>query len=175
MSIDAMDDQLVQLRTQIPHPGLLTHVEVECYGTKMALQELATISVSGKQMLSVNVYDKSIVKNVESAIMKANLGLLPIIGNTDSGDSSVIQVPIPKLDTNGKKEVVKVISRLGEAAKVTIRNHRKDAMQSIRKLPSSVSEDEKRRGEKDVQKEIDDALQIISKAIASKEKEVMSV
>lgn len=110
------------------------------------------------------------VQNVESAIMKANLGLQPIVGGGD-GDS-IIRVPVPVLDSDGKKELAKVVARIGETTKVAIRGHRKDAMQAIKKLPSAVSEDEKRAAEKSVQKVIDEALVVVTNAIALKEKEI---
>lgn len=171
-TFDSMNSDFKQLQTGVPHPGLITHIIVSCYGTTMPIQDLATVSVSQNRIISVNVYDSDIRKNVESAIIKANLGLHPIsLGDSDEKLSSVIHVPVPILDNEGKKQIKRVINKIGESSKVAIRNHRKEAMQAIRKL-QSLTEDEKRRAEKEVQKLVDESLLITSKATAGKESEI---
>ena len=91
--------------------------------------------------------------------MKANLGLQPIVSG--DGAASVIQVPVPVLDGEGKRELVKVIARIGEATRVSVRNHRRDAMQAVKRLAAELTEDERRRLEKDVQRVIDETLQTL--------------
>ena len=102
--------------------------------------------------------------------MKANLGLQPIVSGSDG--ASVIQVPVPVLDNEGKRELMKVISKIGEATRVSLRNHRRDAMQAFKRLTSELTEDDKRRLEKDAQKIIDESLQSVEHAISAKEREI---
>ena len=102
--------------------------------------------------------------------MKANLGLQPIVSGSDG--ASVIQVPVPVLDNDGKRELMKVISKIGEATRVSLRNHRRDAMQAFKRLTSELTEDDKRRLEKDAQKIIDESLQSVEHAISAKEREI---
>lgn len=102
--------------------------------------------------------------------MKANLGLQPIVSGSDG--ASVIQVPVPVLDNEGKRELMKVISKIGEATRVSLRNHRRDAMQAFKRSTSELTEDDKRRLEKEAQKIIDESLQSVEHAISAKEREI---
>jgi ribosome recycling factor len=150
---------------------MLEPVQVEAYGTHMPLNQLATVSVPEPRLLSVQVWDKSMVKAVEKAIVDSNLGLSP------ATEGQVLRLRIPELNEERRKELVKVAHKYAEAAKVAVRHVRRDGLDTVKKLEKSheISEDDQKRLDNDVQKATDASIAEIDQLLAAKEKELLTV
>ncbi len=159
------------LRTGRASAGLLEPIMVEVYGSMMPLNQVGTISVPESRMLSVQIWDKGSVKAVEKAIRDSNLGLNPSV------DGQSIRVPIPELSEERRKELAKVAGKYAENAKVAIRNVRRDGMDSLKKQEKDgdISEDDLRRLSDEIQKKTDAHIKLVDEALATKEKDIMSV
>jgi ribosome recycling factor len=170
-ALEALRKELAGLRTGRAHANLLDPVSVEAYGQKMHLNQLGTISVPEARMLSVMVWDKSMVKAVEKAIREANLGLNPMVEGT------LIRIPLPEMSQDRRKELVKVAHKYAEQARVAVRNVRRDGMERLKKEEKSgtISQDEHRRLSDEVQKLTDGHIAKIDENLAGKEKEIMTV
>ena len=171
-AISVLKQELGGLRTGRASAGLVDHVQVEAYGSHMPLNQVATVSVPEPRLLSVQVWDRSLVHAVEKGISAANLGLTP---NTEG---QTIRLRIPELNEDRRKELAKVAHKYAEAARVAIRHVRRDAMDVLKKLEKdlhTMSEDEHKRQSDLVQKETDQAIADIDGSLASKEKEIMTV
>ncbi len=144
---------------------------MDAYGTHMPLNQLATISVPEPRLLSVQVWDKSMVKAVEKAIVDSNLGLSP------ATEGQVLRLRIPELNEERRKELVKVAHKYAEAARVAVRHVRRDGLEVLKKLEKdhAISEDYHKRHADQVQKATDQAIHDVDAALASKEKEIMTV
>ncbi len=166
-----LKQELGGLRTGRASASLLDHVQVEAYGTHMPLNQLASISVPEPRLISVQVWDRSMVHPVEKAISAANLGLTP---NTEG---QVLRLRIPELNQERRKELVKVAHKYAEAARVAVRHVRRDGMELLKKLEKDhkVSQDDHTRMSDEVQKATDLAIAEIDQALAAKEKEIMTV
>ena len=167
----ALKHELGGLRTGRAAASMLEPVQVDAYGTHMPLNQLATISVPEPRLISVQVWDKSMVKAVEKAIVDSNLGLSP------ATEGQVLRLRIPELNEERRKELTKVVKGEGEDAKVAVRNLRRDANEQLKKLvkDKAISEDDERRGGDDVQKLTDKFVAEIDKLVAEKDKEIMTV
>src|SRR3989442_12787298 len=150
---------------------MLEPVQVDAYGTHMPLNQLATISVPEPRLLSVQVWDKSMVKAVEKAIVDSNLGLSP------ATEGQVLRLRIPELNEERRKELVKVAHKYAEAARVAVRHVRRDGLDIVKKLEKDhkISEDEGKRSSEQVQKATDEAIAEVDKMLANKEKEILTV
>ena len=150
---------------------MLDRVKVSYYGVETPLNQLASISVSSAQQLSVDPYDKSQINEVEKAIFEADLGLTP------TNDGSMIRVNIPALTEDRRKDMLKQCKAIGEEGKVAVRNIRRDGVDSIKKLEKKgdVSEDEMKDGLDSMQKLTDARVKEIDEIVAAKEKEVSKV
>src|SRR4051794_21359538 len=170
-AIQLLKQELGGLRTSRASPSLLEPVQVEAYGSHMPLNQLATVSVPEPRLLSVQVWDKSMVHAVEKAISAANLGLTP------STEGQVLRLRIPELNEERRKELVKVAHKYAEAARVAVRHVRRDGLEVLKKLEKdhTISEDEHKRQADLVQKATDQAIHDVDAALASKEKEIMTV
>jgi ribosome recycling factor len=170
-ALTALKQELGALRTGRASAHLLDPIHVEAYGQNMPLNQLATVSVPQPRMLSVQVWDRSMVHPVEKAIMAANLGLTP------STDGQVIHLRIPELNEERRKELVKVAHKYAENAKVAVRHVRHDGMETLKKLEKDhkISQDEHKRHSTDVQKATDQAIADIGALLVTKEKEIMTV
>ena len=159
------------LRTGRAAASMLEPVQVDAYGTHMPLNQLATISVPEPRLLSVQVWDKSMVKAVEKAIVDSNLGLSP------ATEGQVLRLRIPELNEERRKELVKVAHKYAEAAKVAVRHVRRDGLDTIKKLEKNheISEDDQERLAADVQKATDGTISEIDQLLAVKEKEILTV
>ncbi len=159
------------LRTGRASPHLLDPIHVEAYDQQMPLNQVATISVPESRLLSVQVWDKSVVTAVEKAIRAANLGLNP------QTEGQVIKLRIPELNQERRQELTKIAHKYAETARVAVRHVRRDGFDLLKKLQKDghVSEDEIKRHEGEVQKATDAAITEIDQALAQKEKEIMSV
>jgi ribosome recycling factor len=171
-ALTSLKTELSGLRTGRASASLVEHVQVDAYGTHMPLNQLATVSVPEPRMLSVQVWDRSMVHAVEKGISAANLGLTP------QTEGQVIRLRVPELNEERRKELVKVAHKYAEAARVAIRHVRRDAMDVLKKLEKdlkTMSEDEHKRQSELVQKTTDQAISDVDGALAGKEKEIMTV
>jgi len=170
-ALASLKTELSGLRTGRASASLVDHVQVDAYGTHMPLNQLATVSVPEPRLLSVQVWDRSMVHAVEKGISAANLGLTP------QTEGAVIRLRIPELNEERRKELVKVAHKYAEAARVAIRHVRRDAMDVLKKLEKdlhTMSEDEHKRQSEQVQKATDQAISDVDHALAAKEKEIMT-
>jgi ribosome recycling factor len=167
----ALKHELNGLRTGRASASMLEPVQVEAYGSHMPLNQVATISVPEPRLLSVQVWDKSMVKAVEKAIVDSNLGLTP------ATEGQVLRLRIPELNQERRKELVKVAHKYAEAARVAVRHVRRDGLDTIKKLEKNheISEDDQERFAADVQKATDGVISEIDQLLAGKEKEIMTV
>ncbi len=170
-ALQVFKQELAGLRTGRASTSLLDHIQVEAYGTHMPLNQLASITVPEPRLISVQVWDKSMVRPVEKAISAANLGLTP---NTEG---QVLRLRIPELNEERRKELVKVAHKYAEAARVAVRHVRRDGMELLKKMEKDhkVSEDDHARQSEVVQKATDQAIADVDQALAAKEKEIMTV
>ena len=170
-SIDHHSNELLQIRAGRANPKIIERIMVDYYGTMTPISQMATISVPEARMILVSLWDISMLKAVAKAIEAANLGLNP------SDDGKVIRLIFPQLTEERRKELVKDINKYTESAKVTCRNYRRDVLDVFKKMKkdSSITEDEMANLEKDVQKNLDDAIANIDKITSAKQKEIMEV
>jgi ribosome recycling factor len=170
-TIQALKRDLATLRAGRATPALLEKVTVEYYGSEMPLNQMANISAPEPRLLVIQPWDKSALGEIERAILKSELGLTP------TNDGNVIRIAIPALTEERRAELVKVVKKTGEEAKVAIRNIRRDANDEVKKMEKNgdVSEDEARRAQDEVQKLTDRFIKEADQVVESKEKEVMEV
>jgi ribosome recycling factor len=170
-AIQVLRQELGGLRTGRASTSLVDSVQVEAYGSHMPLNQLATVSVPEARLLTVQVWDRSMMHAVEKAIVNANLGLSP------SSEGQLIRLRIPELNQERRKELVKVAHKYTEAARVAARHVRRDGLDALKKLEKDgkVSEDDHKRQADQVQKATDQAINDIDQALATKEKEIMTI
>ncbi len=170
-TIESLRADFGSLRAGRAHVSLLDGIMVEAYGSMTPLSQVGTISVPDARTLSVSVWDRGLTKAVEKAIVESDLGLNP------ASDGQLIRIPIPPLSEERRKELIKVAGKYTEANKVAIRNIRRDALDSVKKLKkdNAISEDDEKRYENEVQKMTDDAVKKIDEMLAQKEKDIMQV
>ena len=170
-ALSVLKTELNGLRTGRASAHLLDPIHVEAYGQSMALNQLATVSIPQPRMISVQVWDRSMLNAVEKAIMAANLGLTP------SSEGQVIHLRIPELNEERRKELVKVARQMAEEGKVAIRNVRRDVMHHLKELvdKGDVGSDEEHRAEERLQKLTDDHTHKIDDLLKRKEEEILEV
>ena len=170
-AIASLKQELSGLRTGRASTALLEHVQVEAYGNHMPLNQLSSISVPEPRLLSVQVWDRSMVHAVEKAIAASQLGLTP------STEGQVLRLRIPELNEDRRRELVKVAHKYVEAAKVAVRHVRRDGLDVLKKLlkDHQMSEDDEKRSADQVQKLTDETISEIDKMMAAKEKEILTV
>ena len=170
-SIDAFKNDLTKVRTGRAHTGILDHIQVDYYGTAMAIGQTAGISLIDARTIGVTPWEKKMIPVIEKAIRDADLGLNP------STTGEIIRVPMPALTEQRRRELVKIVKGEGEAAKVTVRSLRRDANEQLKKMLKDkvVSEDDERRAQDDVQKLTDRFIGEIDKLLSTKETEIMAV
>ena len=170
-AVSAFKSDIASLRTGRASANILDPVTLEAYGSRVPLNQVANITVPEPRMLSVSVWDKSMVGAVERGIRESNLGLNPII------DGQNLRIPLPELNEERRRSLVKVSHDYAEKAKVAIRHVRRDAMDQIKKHAhdSGVTEDDVKQSEKDLQKYTDDYSAKIDGHVSTKEKEIMTV
>ncbi len=169
--IDALKKNLATIRTGRAAPGMLDGVRVDYYGSPTALNQLATVSVADARLLVVKPFEKKILKDIERAIVEANLGFNP------NNDGETIRLAMPPLSTERRKEYVKMSKSKGEDAKVAIRNVRRDSNEMLKEAcaESSITEDDEKRGLKSVQDLTDAFVKTVDEHLTKKEKEIMEV
>ncbi|MDH4275332.1 MAG: ribosome recycling factor [Gammaproteobacteria bacterium] len=170
-SIESLKSELQKVRTGRAHTSLLDHITVEYYGSNVPLSQVANVAVSDARTLTVTPWEKTMVSKIEKAIQTSDLGLNPATSGL------VIRVPLPALTEERRKDLVKVVRHEGENARVAVRNVRRDAIADIKKAlkEKSISEDEQRKGEEQIQKLTDQYIAEVDKALQSKEKELMEM
>jgi ribosome recycling factor len=170
-SIGSLKEELVGLRTGRASASLLEPVTVEAYGTRMPLNQVATVSVPEARMLSVEVWDRSLTNAVERAIRDSGLGLNPV------GQGTVIRVPLPELNEERRRDLTKVAHNYAEQARIAVRHVRRDGMELLKKLEKDgdLSQDDGRQQSDLVQKATDAAVNEIDDIVAIKEREIMQV
>jgi ribosome recycling factor len=168
-SIEAVREELKRLRTGRAHVGLLEHISVEYYGSKVPINQVASLSVEDSRTLVVSPWEKPMVAVVEKAILTSDLGLTPATAG------SVIRVPLPPMTEERRKELVKVVRSEGENGKVAIRNIRRDALSDAKDLLKDklITEDEERKAHEDIQKLTDRYVAEVDGLLQEKEKEIM--
>ena len=170
-SVGALRKELSKLRTGRASTALLESVVVEYYGTSTHLNQLATLSAPDPRLLLVQPYDRSAIAGIEKAILKADLGLNPV------NDGKVIRVPIPQLTEERRKELVKHVRKVAEEYRVSVRNHRRDAIERLKESEKKkeITADDYKHGQDRVQKTTDEFIGRIDKVVNAKEEEIMEV
>ena len=169
-AIEALRHDLAGLRTGRANTALLDPITVTVYGSSMPLNQVATVSAPEPRLLSVQVWDKTNIGPVEKAIRSAGLGLNPI------NDGNNIRLPIPDLTEERRKELAKLAHQYAEKARIAIRNVRRDGMDALKadENKKEISEDERKRGETEVQKLTDEQIKALDEVAAQKEKEILT-
>jgi len=171
MAVDALQKEYAGLRTGRASTSMLDPVTVEAYGGRMPLNQVASVSVPEPRLLTVQVWDNSLVKATEKAIREAGLGLNP------QPDGALIRVPVPDLNEERRNELVKVAGKYAEQARISVRNARREAMDALKKMEkdNEISEDEHKRMSDEVQNMTDEHIKKIDDMLESKEKDIMQV
>ena len=170
-SVEATRNELATVRTGRASPHLLDRIEVDYYGTRTPLRQLAQISAPEARLLVITPYDRNSIKQVEKSILESDVGLTP------SNDGQVIRLQIPELTEERRRQLVKVVHGIAEQGKVGVRNIRRDVMHDLRELKSEgeVGSDEEHRAESELQKLTDTHVGEIDKLLAGKEEEILEV
>ena len=170
-SLESLKNDLAKVRTGRAHVGLLDHVMVEYYGSMVAVNQVANVNLGDARTINVQPFEKSMIGKVEKAIRDCDLGLNP----ATNGD--LIRVPMPMLTEERRRDMTKIVRGEAESAKVAVRNVRRDANDSLKKLlkDKEISEDDERRAQDDIQKATDKAVAEIDKMLQAKEAELMAV
>ncbi|TAH46993.1 MAG: ribosome recycling factor [Betaproteobacteria bacterium] len=170
-SIEALKADLAKVRTGRAHTGLLDHVMVEYYGSMVPINQVANITLIDARTIGVQTWEKPMMGKVERAIRDSDLGLNP------ANMGELLRVPMPALTEERRRDLIKVVRHEGETTKVAVRNLRRDANQHLKDAvkDKTISEDEERRAEDDIQKLTDKAVAEIDKLLAQKEQELMQV
>lgn len=170
-AVGSLKEELSGLRTGRASSSMLEPVVVDAYGSKMPISQLATVSVPEARLITVQVWDRSMVSAVERAIRESNLGLNPVVEGTS------MRIPIPELNAERRKDLIKVAHKYAEAARVAVRHVRRDGMETLKKLEKDggVSADDARTLSDKVQKLTDDIIGEVDKTVAHKEQEISQV
>ncbi|MEK7379510.1 MAG: ribosome recycling factor [Gemmatimonadota bacterium] len=167
-TVEGTQRELSTIRSGKASVSLLDLIRVDAYGSSMPLNQVAMVATPEPRLLTVQPFDKSLTQAIEKAIRDGDLGLNP------ASQGGLIRIPLPALTEERRRELVRLVHKLGEEGKVAVRHHRHEALASIKKL-EHISEDAIRHGEKDVQKLTDDHVTEIDVLIKSKENEIMEV
>lgn len=170
-SLDNLKNELIGIRAGRANTHVLDKVMVEAYGMEMPLNQVANISVPEARVICVQPFDATTIKAIERGINSADIGINP------NSDGKVIRLVFPELDEERRKSLTKEVKKLGEDCKVAIRNVRRDAMDTAKKLEKNgdITEDEKKDLETEIQKMTDKNIEAVDKAVEAKSKEVMSI
>jgi ribosome recycling factor len=170
-SVDSTRAELGKVRTGRANLSLLDTVKVNYYGSTVPLKQVANLGVPEPRLILIQPWDRTQIGEIEKAILKADLGITP------ASDGHVIRLPIPQLTEERRKDLIRLIQKMGEEGKVAVRNVRRDAIDQLKKAEKDkeISEDEEYNGGIDVQKVTDEFIKKIDEAVKSKEKEIMEV
>ena len=170
-TIDVLKEDFMQIRADRANPHVLDKIKVDYYGTSTPLQQVGNISVPEPRMILIQPWEKSLLKEIEKAINMSELGINP------TNDGTSIRLIFPELTEDRRKELAKDIKKKGEAAKVAIRNIRRDAIDAVKKLEKAgeITEDDVKTGDTKIQKLTDKAIENIESTVENKSKEIMTV
>ncbi len=170
-AVEVVRQEFIKIRSGKATTTLLDGIKVDYYGSIMPLNQVGTVGTPDIRMITVTPWDKGMIGPIEKAILAANIGLNP------ANDGTVIRLPVPPLNEERRKELVKLIKKFAEDGKISLRNVRRDAIEHLKKSEKEehFSEDERKRGEEDVQKLIDKHIKEIDSLVTHKEKEIMEV
>ncbi len=170
-TIASYKKDIATLRTGRANPAMLDLIRIDVYGQKMPINQLATVTVPEPRTISIQVWDKNNVTLVDTEIKKSNLGVNPQV------DGQILRIRIPQLTEERRKELTKVLKNLGEKAKISIRNLRRESNDNIKSLlkEKKIGEDESKSFENEVQKSTDENISLIEKILTEKEKEILTL
>ena len=170
-TIQSLKKDISTLRTGRANPNMLDTIKVDVYGQLMPIEQLATISVPEARLISIQVWDKTNINLIESAIQKSELGINP------QTDGQIIRLRIPDLTEERRKDLIKVLKKMGEKGKISIRNIRREANEELKKKLKDkvISEDDNKNYEKNIQKLTDQNIESIDKILTEKEKEISQI
>ncbi len=170
-AVKVLADEFAGLRTGRASPSLIDRINVDAYGSEMPMPQVGTISVPEPRLLTVQIWDASLVKAAEKAIRDAGLGLNP------QNDGQLIRVPVPELNEERRREMSKIAGKYAEQAKVAVRNVRRDGMDTLKRMErdSEISQDEHKADAAEIQTMTDAHIAKIDEALAHKEQEIMQV
>ena len=170
-SVQALQKELVKLRTGRASASLVDSLQVDYYGSNVPLSQVANITTPDARTVQIVPWEANMLSVIEKAILAANIGITP------QNDGKVVRIPVPAPTEERRKEMVKTVKKMGEDSKVAVRNLRRDANEEVKKLEKgkSISEDEAKKLGEQVQKKTDDKVAEIDKIITAKEKEVLTV
>lgn len=170
-SLDVLLDEYASIRAGRANPHVLDRLRIDYYGTPTPIQQVGNVTVPEARMIVIQPWEKSLLKEIEKAILVSDLGINP------TNDGNVIRLVFPELIEERRKDLAKDVKKKGEGAKVAIRNIRRDAMDSIKKMEKAgdISEDDLKQGEEKIQKITDKMIEKVDKAIETKTKEIMTV
>ncbi|MBF0453508.1 MAG: ribosome recycling factor [Magnetococcales bacterium] len=170
-SLESLKEELASIRTGRASTSLLENLVVEVYGSPTPLNQVAALNVPEPRMITVQPWDKSTMKAIEKGIRESDLGLNPM------SDGQLIRVPLPELTEERRKDLVKIVSKYGEQAKIAVRNIRRDGIDQFKKMEKNkeISQDDLRQLEKQVQEVTDAKVKLVDEAVSQKEADVMQV
>jgi ribosome recycling factor len=170
-SLEAFKQELTKIRTGRASLSLLDGIKVEAYGSSMPLNQVGSLTIPESRQIVIQPWDPQVMSSIEKAILKSDLGLTP------ANDGKVIRINIPQLTEERRKELVKIVKRIAEEYRVAVRNHRRDAIDTLKKQKKNkeISEDEQFKLQDEAQKETDTYIAKIDEVAADKENEVMEV
>ena len=170
-SLEAFKTELTKIRTGRASLSLLDGIKVDAYGSSMPLNQVGSLTIPESRQIVIQPWDPQVMSSIEKAILKSDLGLTPV------NDGKVIRINIPQLTEERRKELVKIVKKVAEEYRVAVRNHRRDAIDTLKKQKKNkeISEDEQFKLQDEAQKETDASIAKIDKVAAEKENEVMEV
>ena len=168
-TIEAMTREFSEVRTGRAHPGLVEGIHVDYYGTPTLLKQLASITVPDAHLITIQPWDVSAIVEIEKGIMKSNIGITP------SNDGKIIRLSVPPLSQDRRQEMVKLLHKMSEEGRVSLRTVRRDAKETLEKLEKDkvIPEDDKFRGIDELQKGVDKYIAKIDELVKAKEKEIL--
>lgn len=170
-SIQQLQKELVKVRTGRASTALIDHIQVDYYGSRTPITQVANMTTPDARTIQIVAWEATMLPVIEKAILEANVGFTP------QNDGKVIRITMPPLTEERRKEMVKMIKKMGEEAKIQLRNQRRDANEEVKKQEKAktVSEDESKKLQEQIQKKTDDKVAEIDKVIGAKEKEIMTI
>lgn len=170
-SVESLNQDLTKIRTGRAHPSLLDHITVDYYGSEVPVKQVANIAVEDARTLTVTPWEKNLVRAIEKAIISSDLGLNPATAGT------VMRIPLPPLTEERRHDLIRVVRHEAEAARVAVRNIRRDANSDVKSLlkEKEISEDDERRAEERIQRATDRFIREIDKVLEEKEAELLEI
>ena len=170
-AISVSSHEMAMVRTGRASPALVENIKVDSYGTLTPLNQLASISVPEPRLIVIQPWDKSIISSIEKVILKSDLELSPVVSG------NIIRIPFPQLSEERRKELVKVVHKMAEECRVSVRGLRRDAREELKSLEKDgkISEDDSRRAQEEMQKITDRYIEEVDKVLSAKEKEILEI